>query len=64
MPAGGNGEEGKPSSPGKEVVGAAEDSSKSTGGGEGARESRSLKGAAPDPDNSSIASMLRARLGS
>lgn len=63
-PSGRNGEDGKPSSPGTEGAGAAEDSSKGTGDGESVRESRSLKGAAPDEDNSSAASMLRARLGS
>eukprot|EP00752_Nemacystus_decipiens_P005997 g5415.t2 len=42
----------------------AEDSSKAKGDGGGVRESRSLKGAAPDEENSSVASMLRARLGS
>eukprot|EP00903_Cladosiphon_okamuranus_P017911 g16482.t1 len=62
--AGGNSEEGKRSSPDKDGFGAAEGSSKGTGGGEGVRGSRSLKGAAPDEYNSSVASMLRARLGS
>lgn len=64
LPSGGNGEDGKPSSPGAEGTGTAKDSSKGTEDEEGVRETRSLKGAAPDEDNSSVASVLRARLGS
>lgn len=64
LPSAGKDGDGNPSSPGEKGVGAAEDDSKGTGGGDGVRKSRSLKGAAPDEDNSSVASLLRARLGS
>lgn len=64
LPSGANSGGGKPSTSGTEDIFEAEDSSKGEGGGGGVREIRSLKGAAPDEDNSSAASMLRARLGS